>query len=67
VGSYRTDQAAAVTMAHAAGLTMEAKHGPLTKAARAASLDVTAHTAADRVRVARRRKAHAPKRLGIGL
>ena len=40
--SYRTDRAAAgVTMAHAAGLGIEAKRGTLARAAAAAGLEVT--------------------------
>jgi hypothetical protein len=42
VDSYTTDRAAAsVTLAHAAGLALQAKHGTLTRAAGAAGLEVT--------------------------
>lgn len=41
VSSYTTDRAAAaVTITHAAGIAMQAKHGVLTKAAAAAGLEV---------------------------
>lgn len=41
VATYTTDRAAAgVTLAHPAGLGMEAKHGSLSKAAAAAGLEV---------------------------
>ena len=43
VDDYTTDRAAtSVTITHAAGLGMEGKHGVLTKAARAAGLEVKA-------------------------
>jgi hypothetical protein len=42
VGSYTTDRAAAgVTLAHPAGLAIEAKYGVLAKAAAGAGLDTT--------------------------
>lgn len=42
VSSYTTDRAAvSVTITHAAGVAMQAKHGALTKAAAAAGLEVT--------------------------
>lgn len=42
---YTTDRAAAaVTMAHAAGLAKEARHGSLAKAAAASGLEVTARS-----------------------
>lgn len=42
VDQYTTDRrAASVTIAHPAGLAMQAKHGALTKAAAAAGLEVT--------------------------
>lgn len=45
VESYTTDRAAAaVTIAHPAGLAIQAKHGALTRAAAAAGLDVKART-----------------------
>lgn len=41
VADYTTDRAAtSVTIAHAAGIGIEAKHGPLTRAAGAAGLQV---------------------------
>ena len=43
VRSYTTDRAAAaVTIAHPAGLSMQAKHGSLTKAAASLGLEVKA-------------------------
>lgn len=43
VGSHTTDRAAAsVTIAHPAGLAIEAKHGALVRAAAAAGLEVRA-------------------------
>jgi hypothetical protein len=43
VSSYTTDRAAAgVTMAHPAGLALEAKYGPLAKAAASVGLEVRA-------------------------
>ncbi len=42
IESYTTDRAAwSVTLAHAAGLGMQAKYGALTKAAASAGLEVT--------------------------
>lgn len=43
IDAYTSDRAAAgVTLAHAAGLGKQAKHGTLTRAASAAGLEVTA-------------------------
>jgi hypothetical protein len=63
VGAHETDRAAAtVTIAHAGGMAMEAKHGPLTKAARAVGLDIAGTTPEELKRAARRRKTRARKR-----